>query len=187
MEAARLVLQLSKVPSMRKAVLTAAEKLTVLTHNLSALLLALATALVFWQVVTRFVLGDAAAWSEVLARGVVIWMVFLVAGAGFRLSAMIPLEFVRSVLPDRMQRSVSFIVLLGILAFLGVLTWFGVLMTIRVSTQQVAMLNIPISWLYAAIPVGAVLAIPGAILEFLRPIEPSRAEHDVQRDRESFE
>ena len=44
----------------------------------------------------------------------------------------------------------------------GVLTWFGVLMTIRVSTQQVAMLNIPISWLYAAIPVGAVLATGAA-------------------------
>lgn len=162
---------------MRYRLTAAAEGLIRITHNLAALLLALATALVFWQVVTRFVLGDAAAWSEVLARGVVIWMVFLVAGAGFRLSAMIPLEFVRSVLPQRLQRIVSFIVLILILVFLGVIGWYGTLMAIRVSTQQVAMLNIPISWFYAALPVGAVLAIPGAILEFLRPV--ARPQEDL--------
>ena len=159
---------------MRNFLISAGERLTTLTHNLAALLMAAAMCLVFWQVVTRFVLNDAAAWSEVLARGIVIWMVFLVAGAGFRLSAMIPLEFVRSVLPDRMQRVVSFIVLCLILTFLAIISWFGTMMAIRVSTQQVAMLNVPISWFYAALPVGAVLAMPGAILEFIRPIETPR-------------
>ena len=159
---------------MRHQLTAAAEGLIRVTHNLAALLLALATALVFWQVITRFILGDAAAWSEVLARGVVIWMVFLVAGAGFRLSAMIPLEFVRSVLPDRIQRGVSLVVLLLILVFLGVLGWYGTLMAMRVSGQQVAMLNIPIAWFYAALPVGAVLAVPGAILEFLHPVDTPR-------------
>ena len=155
---------------MRNLLETAGERLTAFTHNLAAILMAVAMCLVFWQVVTRFVLHDAAAWSEVLARGIVIWMVFLVAGAGFRLSAMIPLEFVRSALPDRMQRVVSFVVLCLILTFLAVLAWFGTMMAIRVSNQQVAMLNVPISWFYAALPVGAVLAIPGAILEFVRPV-----------------
>ncbi|MBO0903533.1 TRAP transporter small permease [Jiella sonneratiae] len=159
---------------MRKIAVNAAERLIALTHNLAAVLLAVAALLVFWQVVTRFLLGDAAAWSEVLARGVVIWMVFLVAGAGFRLSAMIPLEFVRSVLPDTLQRVVGFVVMALILVFLGVLIWFGTAMAIRVSTQQVAMLGVPISWFYAAIPLGAALAVPGVLLEFFRPIDELR-------------
>ena len=170
---------------MHKTALNVAEGLIRLTHNLAALLLALAALLVFWQVVTRFLLGDAAAWSEVLARGVVIWMVFLVAGAGFRLSAMIPLEFVRSVLPAHLQRVVGFVVMALILAFLGVLVWFGTAMAIRVSTQQVAMLGVPISWFYAAIPVGAALALPGVLLEFFRPIDGVRGEA-AERD-EVFE
>lgn len=161
---------------MRKTAFNVFERVISLTHNLAAALLALATVLVFWQVVTRFLLGDAAAWSEVLARGVVIWMVFLVAGAGFRLSAMIPLEFVRSVLPDHLQRVVGFVVMALILAFLGVLVWYGTAMTIRVSTQQVAMLGVPISCFYAAIPVGAALAVPGVLLEFFRPIDDVRGE-----------
>ena len=48
-------------------------------------------------------MGDAAVWSEVLARGLIIWSTFLVAAAGFRLGAMIPIDFVRGLLPERGQ------------------------------------------------------------------------------------
>ncbi|MER0237411.1 TRAP transporter small permease [Fulvimarina sp. MAC8] len=168
---------------MRNGFLNVAERMISVTHNLAALLLATAAVLVFWQVVTRFVLGDASAWSEVLARGVVIWMVFLGAGAGFRLSAMIPLEFVRSVLPQNFQRVVIFIVMLLNLIFLGVLIWFGTAMAIRVSSQQVAMLGVPISWFYAALPVGAVLALPGVVLEYLKPMEDVRDEAETSAEQ----
>lgn len=141
-----------------------------MTHNLAALLLALATVLVTYQVITRFLLGHAAGWSEVAARGAVVWMVFMAAGAGFRLAAMIPLEFLRSVLPPGPKRLVMAVVTALTLVFLGILVWYGTAMTIRVSTQRIAMLDMPISWLYAAIPVGSLLAIPGVILAHFAPV-----------------
>lgn len=156
---------------MRKAATTAGEILISITHNLAALLLAAATVLVFIQVVTRFILGDSAAWTEVMARGVVIWMVFLVAGAGFRLGAMIPLEFLRSVLPDNLRRVVMWIVTILTLVFLLVLGWYGYQMAWRVRHQSIAMLGFPISYFYAAIPVGALLAIPGVLLAQFHPVE----------------
>ena len=156
---------------MRNGLKSVGEALTSLTHNLAAALLALATALVFWQVVTRFLVGDAAAWTEVLARGVVVWMVFLAAGAAFRLGAMIPLEFLRNVLPPDWRRIVMLVVTGLTLLTLGVLAWYGVQMTIRVSTQRIAMLDLPMSWFYAAIPVGALLAVPGVLLAHFAPVE----------------
>jgi TRAP-type C4-dicarboxylate transport system permease small subunit len=54
---------------------------------------------------------------------------------------------------------------------LGVLIWYGTQMTMRVRTQQIAMLNLPMSWFYAAIPVGALLAIPGVLLAYFNPVE----------------
>lgn len=155
---------------MRDAMLGAGERLIRLTHNLAALLMAVALGLVFLQVVTRFVLGDSWAWTEVVARAVVIWMVFLVAGAGFRLAAMIPLEVLRAALPQAADRWIGWAVTLCVLLFLGVLVFYGTKLSVSVSRQSVAMLDISRSWLYAAIPVGAALAIPGVLLAQFRPV-----------------
>jgi len=143
------------------------EAIVRLAHNLAASLLALATVLVFIQVVTRFVLGDAAVWSEITARGVIIWSTFLVIAAGFRLGLMIPIDFVRSLLPARGQLWVLRLVTFLTLVFLGVLVWQGWAMTERVLNQRVAMLGVSMSYFYAALPVGALMAIPGVVLRQL--------------------
>jgi len=52
-----------------------------ITHYLAAAMLAVAALLVFYQVLTRFLLNDAAVWSEVLARAVIVWGVFLIMGS----------------------------------------------------------------------------------------------------------
>lgn len=140
------------------------EAIVRLAHNLAALMLAVATGLVFFQVVTRFGLGHAAGWSEILARGLIIWSTLLVAAAAFRLGAMIPIDFIRGLLPPRWQIQVIRLVTLLTLVLLVVLVWQGWAMTLRVQSQRVAMLGTSMSLLYAAIPVGALMAIPGVLL-----------------------
>ncbi|HMQ41645.1 MAG TPA: TRAP transporter small permease [Paracoccus sp. (in: a-proteobacteria)] len=161
----------AKEEPMLRSARKAAEWLMALTHNIAALLLAVASVLVIYQVFTRFVLGSASGWSEVASRATVIWMVFIAVGVGFRTGAMISLEFIRSILPDGARRAVMALVTGLTLLFLVVLGWYGVLMTLRVQNQQVAMLGVSMSWLYAAIPVGCLLAIPGVILGHLDPPE----------------
>jgi TRAP-type C4-dicarboxylate transport system permease small subunit len=134
------------------------------THNLAAILLAVASVLVFYQVITRFVFGDAAAWSEILARAVIIWTVFLVSGAAIRLGKMIPIDAIRNMLPRAAQIWIIRLVTTATLLVLGVLIWFGIKMTMHVVNQQVAMLNVSVAWFYAALPIGAALAVPGVFL-----------------------
>lgn len=155
---------------MRKGIHAASELLIRTTHNIAAILLAVGAVLVFYQVLTRFIFGDSATWTELVARGVVVWMVFLVCGAGFRLGLMIPLEFLRSVLPPQARNAVMWTVTALTLVFLGVLVWKGAEMAIRVNGQQVPMLGVRMSLFYAAIPVGALLAIPGVLLAQLKPV-----------------
>lgn len=159
---------------MTNAARKAAEWLMSLTHNLAALLLAIASVLVIWQVFTRFVLDSASGWSEVASRATIIWMVFIAAGVAFRTGAMISLEFIRSVLPPGARRAVMWLVAGLTLLFLGLLGWYGLQMTLRVQNQQVAMLGVSMSWLYAAIPVGCLIAVPGVILALIDP--PARPE-----------
>lgn len=150
-----------------KRVEAAGEAIVQLAHNLAALLLAIATGLVFFQVITRFFVGHAAAWSEILARGLIVWSTLLVASAGFRLGAMIPIDFLRSLLPPAWQIQVIRLVTILTLVLLGVLVWQGWAMAERVQTQRVAMLGVSMSLFYAAIPVGALMAIPGVLLRHL--------------------
>ncbi|WP_269499892.1 TRAP transporter small permease [Castellaniella sp. S9] len=154
---------------MREKIVEAGECIVRFTHNLAALLLAIASIMVFLQVVTRFVFNDPAAWTEIIARSAVIWLVFLVSAAGFRYAVMIPLEFIRNVLPDAIRRQVMVLVTVLVLMFLGILIWYGIQMTLRVRAQQVALLDISMAWFYAAIPVGALCAVPGVLLGHFRP------------------
>ena len=50
----------------------------------NGLLLAVMFLITFWQIIARFVPGDATVWSEEVARFVFVWIVFLGAGTLFR-------------------------------------------------------------------------------------------------------
>ena len=164
-----------------KVLASTSESLIRLTHNLAAMLLGLAFVLVFYQVITRFVLGDAAAWSEILARAVIIWTVFLVSGAAFRFRRMIPIDAIKHMAPRPVQIWLTRLVTIASLLVLGVLIWFGVKMTMHVASQQVAMINISVSWFYVALPIGAALAIPGVLLALA---EAEREYKDTDLDSE---
>ena len=123
--------------------------------------------LVFYQVLTRFILNDAAVWSEVLARAVIVWGVFLIMGPAIRTGKMIPIDVLRSLLHREKQIWIIRIVTVAIALFLCILTWYGYKMTLRVVNQQVAMLDVSVAWFYSAIPIGALLALPGLFLAHL--------------------
>lgn len=143
------------------------ERFVRLIHDASAICLAVASVLVLYQVITRFVIGHSATWTEVLARAVIIWMVFLACGPAIRLGRMIPIDVLRGMLPERMQIWLIRFVFVATLVFLAVLIWYGYAMALRVMDQRVAMLNVSVAWLYSALPIGSVLALPGVVLSLL--------------------
>jgi TRAP-type C4-dicarboxylate transport system permease small subunit len=146
------------------AILKLMDGLIRLTHNVAAVMLAVAAALVFYQVITRFILGDSAVWSEVLARAVIVWGVFLIMGPASRQNSMIPIDVIRGLFPENKQIWIIRLVTVAVGLFLLILLWYGYKMTLRVVHQQVAMLNVSVAWFYVAIPVGAALALPGLAL-----------------------
>jgi TRAP-type C4-dicarboxylate transport system permease small subunit len=141
--------------------------LTGFVHNLAALMLAVAVSLSFYQVITRFVFGHPSVWSEVAARSVMIWFVFLGAAAAFRMGAMIAVELIYRLLPRRLLVPVySLVTLLTLLALL-ILAWQGYKMTLRVQPQTLAGIWISIAWVYAAIPVGSAFCIVAVLARFV--------------------
>lgn len=123
------------------------------------LLILSAVAAAFYQVIARFVLQTPADWSEAWTRAALIWTVMLGIALAFRQGAMISVEMLHSMLGPRKRRWLEHVILVICLGFLGFMAWVGGQMSWRVRFQTVPSLDISISWIYIAIPIGTTLAI----------------------------
>ncbi len=121
----------------------------------------------FYQVIARFVLQSPADWSEAWSRAALIWTVMLGLCLALRQGAMLSVDVARLWLGARAQRWLDGVVLLICLAFFALLAWVGGQMTWRVRFQTMPSLEWSISWVYVAIPIGAVLAMLGLLARWI--------------------
>ncbi|MBL4614606.1 MAG: TRAP transporter small permease [Magnetovibrio sp.] len=146
---------------------------------MAIMMLSVAALLVFFQVVTRFVFNDPSTWSEVISRSAMIWSVFLGAPIAFRTGSMIAVEVIEKIVPSRFHGLLMSLTTAMSLIFLGVLVWFGIIMTYRVRFQVLAGLEIPISWAYAALPIGALFSFIAVVA---RATDYFSNSHDTKAD-----
>jgi TRAP-type C4-dicarboxylate transport system permease small subunit len=126
---------------------------------LTQLLLLSAVAAGFYQVIARFILESPADWSEAWTRSALIWTVMLGIVLAFRHGAMLSVDMLHGFLGTRNKRLLEHVILVICVGFLGFMAWVGGLMTWRVRFQTMPSLEISISWIYVAIPIGSALAI----------------------------
>jgi TRAP-type C4-dicarboxylate transport system permease small subunit len=122
-----------------------------------------------YQVITRFVLNEPATWSETLVRTLLIWMVYLGLSSAIRIGALVSVDVVYRACRGRARRALEAAIALATLALLVILFWFGCEMVYRVRFQNLASLEIPVSYAYAAIPTGALLSILAVLAHYFDP------------------
>jgi TRAP-type C4-dicarboxylate transport system permease small subunit len=153
--------------AVRRAVLTLDRASTGAAAVLACLALAVAVAAGFWQVVARFATETPAVWSEALVRTALIWMAFLGVAVALRTGALVSIDVAHRYARGGVRRAIEAAALACSLSLMGVMFWFGWTMTERVQFQEMAGLEVSMSWGYAAIPIGAVFAMVGALANFL--------------------
>ncbi len=152
---------------LRRAVLGLDRFSTGLAAALACAALAVAFVAGLWQVISRFATATPAAWSEALVRTALIWMAFLGVAVALRAGALVAIDVAHRLARGAVRRALEAASLAATLSLLGVMFWFGWLMAERVRFQEMAGLEVSMSWGYAAIPVGAVFAMVGAVARFL--------------------
>jgi TRAP-type C4-dicarboxylate transport system permease small subunit len=133
----------------------------------ACLALAVAVAAGLWQVYSRFATETPAIWSEALVRTALIWMAYLGVALALRGGALVSIDVAHRVSRGVLRRALEAAALAASLSLMGVMFWFGWTMAQRVQFQEMAGLEVSMSWGYAAIPVGAVFAMVGAVAHFL--------------------
>lgn len=123
------------------------------------LLVAAMTAIVFAQVVFRYVLASPLVWSEELARYLFVWVTMLGAAAAVHLGQHYGLDILAKALPGPLKAGAGIIGSAIIATVAVTLVWQGVKETAGATTHFASSLEIPMAWFYVSIPIGGALMI----------------------------
>lgn len=130
-----------------------------LNQGLVMLMMMAMAALVFTNVVTRYVFGFSLNWAEEASRFLMVWVAYLGAGLAMREGRHVAIEFVQGLLPARLAPYARAFVALLILAFMVALAVLGVQIAQFAWRQRTPVLGIPQGAVYLAIPIGAGLFV----------------------------
>jgi len=153
--------------AVRGAVLAADRLTTGIATAIAVFALLVAVFAGFWQVVARFATETPSVWSEALVRTALIWMAFLGVAVALRAGALVSIDVAHRYSRGAIRRGIEAAALAASLSMMGVMFWFGWMMAERVKFQEMAGLEVSMSWGYAAIPLGAAFAMVGAVAHFL--------------------
>lgn len=137
--------------------------------------------IVFLQFFTRYVLNDSLAWTEEIARYVLILVAFLGAVTVTRKGTHIFLEFFYRFVPARFGKWLSVAMEALSLAFWGYLSWVAVELALRTRTKM-ASAEIPKSLLYWAVAAALGVMMVYSALWLLRKVR--QQPEEVLRDLE---
>lgn len=147
------------------------DMLNALVLNFLAGVLGILACLGIAQVVARYVLKSPLAWSEEVIRFALIWCVFLGAGVAVRKGMLVAVEAIYIFVPASVGRMIGWFAIAVSMIFWSVLTYFGWTVTGMVGSLMSGSLELPMRFVYLAIPVGALLALINTIAAALDPPE----------------
>lgn len=140
------------------------------------LLLAVMTLDVLWGVFTRYVMGSQAAWTEELARFLLIWIGILGAAYASGQGMHLAIDLLMPKLTERRQRQLKiFIHVLIILFAVAVLLIGGIrlIYLTQVLGQLSAALRIPMAAVYMVLPLSGVLVVYYNLFDLKTPQSPT--------------
>lgn len=111
-------------------------------------------AVVFLQFFTRYVLNDSAAWTEEVARYLLVGVVFLGSAMCVRLDHHIQVDFLYRYLPRSAARTLVTLVDVFRVAFLGYAVWLTIQVTRRVGHQSMTMIDWPLGLVFGFVAVA---------------------------------
>jgi TRAP-type C4-dicarboxylate transport system permease small subunit len=117
------------------------------------------TAIVFVNVVCRYLFNDPIPGADELATLCFTWAVFVGAAAGVRQRLHIGIEFIAARFPARGRAALSLLVVLLMAVFAVLIGIYGGKLMLTGYLKRTPVLQWPYTWIYLAIPVGAALML----------------------------
>lgn len=132
----------------------------------AAAFLAAMTLIVLTQVVFRYGLNDSLAWSEELAKTMMVWLTFLVAPAAYRRGLNVAIDIFAEAFPARARQALNIALNLVVAWILGVFFVESFAFVARGTAATAATLPVKMAWFYSILPVSfaAMLLVAAEII-----------------------
>jgi TRAP-type C4-dicarboxylate transport system permease small subunit len=117
------------------------------------------TAIVFVNIVFRYVFNDPLPGADEVATLCFTWAVFVGAAAGVRRRLHIGIEFVARLFPARGQAALGLLVVALMAVFVALIGVYGTQLMLSGHFKRTPVLQWSYAWVYLAIPVGAALML----------------------------
>ena len=115
------------------------------------------TVMIFLQVIYRYLLGESLSFSEELARYMFIWSVAMGSALALRTRSHIGVEILVERLPRSLATPAKILACAISLVFYGMLIWYGFEMVGETMDQESAALELPMGYVYLAVPLSAIV------------------------------
>jgi TRAP-type transport system small permease protein len=112
---------------------------------------------IFYQFFTRYVLADSAAWTEEIARYLLIIVCFLGAAMGVRKNTHIHVEFLYRWMPGPVGRVASTFVDGVRILFFVYATWLALTLVPKMQNLKMTVVDFPMSYVYGFVAFGFVM------------------------------
>ncbi len=137
-----------------------AERIFVVVNRwLIIAMMAAMVAMVFANVVSRYVWNYSYIWAEELSQYLMVWITFLGAGLALREGRHVAVELLQDQFPTRLKRAARALVIVLIIAFLAVLVFVGFQFASFAMEQETPVMQIPLGIPYLAVPLGALVLL----------------------------
>ena len=123
---------------------------------------------VFYQFFTRYVLEDSAAWTEEIARYLLITVVFLGGAMGVRRNTHIHVEFLYRYVPPKVGRIASTAVDYVRVAAFAYLTYLAAILVPKMENLKMTVVDFPMSYVYAFVVAGFAMMTIRSVQVLLR-------------------
>ena len=113
---------------------------------------------IFYQFFTRYVMNDSAAWTEEIARYLLICVTFIGIAAAVRTNTNIHVDFFYRLMPAKMGRVMSTLVDILRIVFFVVATILTFQMMMKMSTYKMTIIDLPMNTVYSVCMAGFAFA-----------------------------
>lgn len=131
---------------------------------------------VFIQVIGRYVFNYTPSYGEELARYLFVWIVFLSLPVVAKRGGHMAIEMITIRLKGSALKAVRFCSAVFTISFLLIMVIQGAKMVERASFQTSPALEISMSWIYLAIPIGCFIMLLNVLDDFIKLLRAPSAE-----------
>lgn len=136
------------------------------TIGLLAAIVVVVAAGVWW----RYVINDSIAWTEEVAKYLMVWMTFTGAPIALKYGRHVGIEVLPNSFPARLRQATYAIIYLIVLLVMTALTYYGYNLAINAAPQTAANFKMSLLYVYISMPIGTAIMFVVALEFFVEAI-----------------